>query len=107
VPHPDTGRDWRHTLAETALMWAFAIAALRRCDDSRDTPAAILAACRFEDALAQARSAGSREQAMPAPADLTAAAVTYAEQIGDIQQSLPGEETATDPLLAADYQGEA
>ncbi|MFI5867574.1 acyl-CoA dehydrogenase family protein [Streptomyces sp. NPDC051546] len=95
---PDIDQDWRNAVAGTALMWAFAVTALRTRND-RDTHAAVIAEHRFEQALSEVRSGGPREIAVASPAELAMIVDGCTSRIGDIEETLPGPSTQLDPLL--------
>jgi alkylation response protein AidB-like acyl-CoA dehydrogenase len=57
---------------------------------------------RFADAAARARSGSAEEIAMAEPPEIEKAVASYADAIGDVDQTLPGGREERDPLLRRD-----
>jgi alkylation response protein AidB-like acyl-CoA dehydrogenase len=89
---------WRNALAGTALMWAFAVTAIRKRKGS-GTRATIFVERRFEEALSEARLGNPCEAVIASSKELEEAVAMYSDRIGDVEQTLPGELTVLDPLL--------
>jgi alkylation response protein AidB-like acyl-CoA dehydrogenase len=91
-------RGWRLSLAGKALMWAFAVAAVRRTKGNTCSTLPFPEK-QFSTAIIQARSGSPAEMLLASWYELERTSDSYAEQIGDIEQTLPGAETRLDPLL--------
>jgi hypothetical protein len=91
-----TARAWQVGLAGEAAEWALLAAAARQGGGAHAVDWSL---ARFRDAAS--RAAGSAEHAPPllATGEARKAIDLFAAEIGDVDQSLPGERSEPDPLL--------
>lgn len=100
------GRAWQCALAGSALAWAMVAAVLAR-DAAREATVARAAESdwarrRLDEALAALRTGPAAESVLFDPATAQKLVAAYADSIGDVDQTLPGERIGVDPLLRRD-----
>jgi hypothetical protein len=94
-------RAWQCALAGQGAMWALVTALLAREAGSAPSEAA-WARLRFDEALAALRAGGAAERVLHDPVTAQKIVAGYADAIGDVDQTLPGERLGVDPLLRKD-----
>jgi hypothetical protein len=95
---PAPPRTWQLAGIGWSALWAVLLAAVRRRSDP-DPRVVDWARMRFEQALERATSGGPDESVMVRADDVQKLGAAYAEEIGDLRQSLPGGKEEPDPLV--------
>src|SRR5262249_32563587 len=101
---------WAHILtgevAARALLWAAVQGAVEQSSSSQLRRAADWARLQFEEAASRALTNGPAETAMLDAGGITNLVYDYTEAIGDIEQTLAGEDYELDSMLRRDLTEE-
>jgi alkylation response protein AidB-like acyl-CoA dehydrogenase len=101
---PVPQRAWQLAGLGRAAAWAVLVSSMRA---RPQTDASVLAWAhmRFEEAIRNASEGTPSEAVMLAPGDVEKIGAGYAEEIGDLVQTLPGAKEEIDSLLLPDWPG--
>jgi alkylation response protein AidB-like acyl-CoA dehydrogenase len=103
----NTAQEWRFYLAGKAALWAMLTAAAQHRLPQTEPPqfrtAIRWARLRFDEAKRLATAGGTRDETMLGVDDISQVVLAYGDAIGDIEQTLAGENHQLDPWLRKEY----
>jgi alkylation response protein AidB-like acyl-CoA dehydrogenase len=103
-----TAQEWRFYLAGQAALWAMLAAAAQYRLPQTEPPnfraALTWVRLRFEEVKRQVCAGSSREKTMLGVDDIAKAVLACADSIGDLEQTLAGENHDLDPWLRKEYK---
>jgi hypothetical protein len=104
----DTAQEWRFYLAGQAALWAMLAAAAQHRLPQIEPPQFRMALhwvrLRFEEVSRLAKAGSIRETTMLGVDDIEQVVHAYTDAIGDLEQTLAGENHELDPWLRKDYE---